>query len=95
MPSGIEMALIVEDSESAPDAPLPVRARIQVADQGAGIKQELRQQIFKKYEIGESKSGVTQIGLGLAFCKIVAEAHGGRIFVEENLPQGSVFTVEI
>jgi two-component system, sensor histidine kinase and response regulator len=33
--------------------------------------------------------------LGLTFCKIVAEAHGGCIFVERNLPKGSIFTVEI
>jgi two-component system sensor histidine kinase/response regulator len=95
-PAESQITLRIEyPSESVSDNPLPVRARIQVADQGVGIKQELRQQIFKKYEIGESISGVTQIGLGLTFCKIVAEAHGGRVFVEENFPQGSIFTVEI
>ncbi|MBD1909319.1 MULTISPECIES: hybrid sensor histidine kinase/response regulator [unclassified Leptolyngbya] len=73
----------------------PIQVRIEVADEGPGVKEELRQQIFKKYEIGESASGVTQIGLGLAFCKIVAEAHGGRIFVENNMPRGAIFTVEL
>lgn len=72
-----------------------LQVRIEVADQGPGVKEELRQQIFKKYEIGETASGVTQIGLGLTFCKIVAEAHGGRIFVENNTPRGAIFTVEI
>lgn len=73
----------------------PTQTRLGIADQGPGVKEELRQQIFKKYEIGETASGVTQIGLGLAFCKIVAEAHGGRIFVENNTPQGAIFIVEI
>jgi len=36
---------------------------------------------------------VSQIGLGLAFCKMVVEAHSGTIFVEDNQPQGSIFTV--
>lgn len=71
------------------------QVRIQVMDEGPGVKEELRQQIFKKYEIGETALGVTQIGLGLTFCKLVAEAHGGRIFVDDNAPQGSIFTVEI
>ena len=34
-------------------------------------------------------------GLGLTFCQVVAEAHGGRIWVEENQPKGSIFILEI
>ncbi|MEB3338662.1 MAG: response regulator [Leptolyngbyaceae bacterium] len=70
-------------------------ARIQVADLGPGVKDSLRQSIFEKYEIGTLMKGINQIGLGLAFCKIVIEAHGGRIAVEDNAPRGSVFTIEI
>lgn len=40
-------------------------------------------------------TGVPQIGLGLAFCKMIAEAHKGRIFIEANQPRGTIFTVEI
>jgi two-component system, sensor histidine kinase and response regulator len=94
-PSGSHVTLRIEyPPESAPDNPFP-QVRIQVADVGPGVKEEQREQIFRKYEIGATINGVTQIGLGLTFCKIVAEAHGGRIFVEENVPQGSIFTVEI
>jgi two-component system, sensor histidine kinase and response regulator len=95
-PSGSKITLRVEHM-MCPDIDTQVRlqARIQVADEGPGIKEELRQQIFNKYEIGETASDVTQIGLGLTFCKMVVEAHGGRIYVEENSPQGSIFTVEI
>lgn len=72
------------------------RLRLQVTDEGPGIPKEYRDEIFDKFSIVDlKKTGVSQIGLGLAFCKMVAKAHGGRIFVEDNLPRGSVFTVEI
>ncbi|HEY9694080.1 MAG TPA: hybrid sensor histidine kinase/response regulator [Oculatellaceae cyanobacterium] len=68
---------------------------IKVYDQGVGINEDLRQKIFEKYEVGNLMDGISQIGLGLAFCKMAVEAHGGEIFVESNHPQGSVFTVKI
>jgi signal transduction histidine kinase len=68
--------------------------QIRVLDQGRGIDQKLKQCIFEKYEIGQPIQGVSQIGLGLAFCKMVIEAHGGRLLVEDNQPKGSIFTVE-
>ncbi|TAE60848.1 MAG: hybrid sensor histidine kinase/response regulator [Nostocales cyanobacterium] len=73
----------------------PGKAKIQVADSGPGVKEELRQVIFEKYEIGSFKKAASQIGLGLAFCKMTVEAHGGKINVESNQPQGAIFTVEI
>ena len=70
--------------------------RLRLADQGRGIPPEDRERIFDKYEIVALKEAKTaQIGLGLAFCKLVVDAHGGRIFVEPNHPQGSIFTVEL
>lgn len=38
---------------------------------------------------------MSQVGLGLAFCRMVAEAHEGRLFVEPNRPNGSVFVLEL
>ncbi len=38
---------------------------------------------------------VAQIGLGLAFCKMAIEAHCGIITIEDNYPNGSIFTVFI
>jgi signal transduction histidine kinase len=70
--------------------------RVQVLDEGPGIAEEHRERIFDKFEIVSLKSkGVPQVGLGLAFCKLAVEAHGGRIFVDANEPKGSVFTVEV
>lgn len=67
--------------------------KVQVIDYGRGVPKELRQRIFEKYEVGSLMQEVSQIGLGLAFCKMAIEAHHGTITVEENHPQGSIFTV--
>lgn len=67
--------------------------KVQVADSGSGVSLELRQIIFEKYEIGTSIPEVSQIGLGLAFCKMAIEAHSGTITIEDNYPNGSIFTV--
>ncbi|NEQ81412.1 MAG: response regulator [Moorea sp. SIO2I5] len=74
---------------------LEPQARIRIADSGPGIEEELRKRIFDKYDVGNLMTGISQTGLGLTFCKMAVEAHGGRIFVENNQPSGSVFTVEI
>lgn len=73
----------------------PKQVMIRLFDQGPGIREDLKQQIFEKYEVGKVMSGFSQFGLGLAFCKMVVEAHNGTIFVEENKPCGSIFTVVI
>jgi two-component system sensor histidine kinase/response regulator len=69
--------------------------KIQVADLGPGVNEDLKQSIFEKYEVGTLMKGISQTGLGLAFCKIVVEAHGGNISVSDNMPQGSIFTIEL
>lgn len=67
---------------------------ISVADRGPGIPVELRERVFDKYvrldnPRGQEASGGR--GLGLAFCRIAMEALGGRIWIEDNLPEGTVF----
>lgn len=76
-------------SSDFPDA----KAEFQIIDSGPGVSEERKHHIFDKYEVGDLMSGVSQIGLGLTFCKMVIEAHNGRIFVTDNHPQGSIFTV--
>jgi len=68
-------------------------AKVQVADSGSGVSIDLRQIIFEKYETGTLMPEVSQIGLGLAFCKMAIEAHSGTITIEDNHPNGSIFTV--
>lgn len=77
-------------------AEVDLTARIQIIDQGPGIPEKERRNIFDKFKIISLKQqGLTQIGLGLALCRKVVEAHGGQIYVASNIPTGSVFTVEL
>jgi len=76
--------------------PEDATVRLQIIDEGFGIPEEDRERIFDQFEIVSLKAkGVAQTGLGLAFCKMVVEAHGGQISVTANTPQGSIFTVQI
>ncbi|GJM41535.1 MAG: hybrid sensor histidine kinase/response regulator [Ardenticatenaceae bacterium] len=69
---------------------------LQVIDEGPGIAPEHYETIFDKFQIvATGRRDVKQVGLGLAFCKMVVEAHNGRISVQANKPRGSVFTVEL
>lgn len=73
-----------------------LHTRITVLDQGSGIAPEYCEQIFERLQADRLKeSGSSQTGLGLAFCKMVVQAHGGHISVQANEPQGCAFIVEI
>jgi two-component system, sensor histidine kinase and response regulator len=70
--------------------------RFEVIDTGPGVPAESREKIFDKFKIVELKqNGLSQIGLGLAFCKMVVDAHQGQISVAPNVPRGSIFTMEL
>jgi signal transduction histidine kinase len=72
--------------------------RFRIRDRGPGIPPALRERVFDKYvrvDKSPSDAGSVGKGLGLAFCRIAVEAHGGRIWVDDNQPQGSVFTVQM
>jgi len=66
---------------------------IRVADAGPGVPADARQKIFERFEGGTNQTRSNR-GLGLAFCKIAVEAHGGRIWVEDGKP-GAVFVIRI
>jgi two-component system nitrogen regulation sensor histidine kinase NtrY len=65
--------------------------RIEIADSGPGISDEDKQKLFIPYFSNKS----TGTGLGLAIAHNIIEEHNGIIFVEDNVPQGSRFNVEI
>jgi PAS domain S-box-containing protein len=66
-------------------------ARVAVIDEGVGIAPEYHDRIFERFRQVDGKEFST--GLGLTFCKLAVEAHGGTIRVESALGAGSVFRV--
>jgi signal transduction histidine kinase len=68
----------------------PPHLRVSVADSGPGIPPELQSKMFQKFVVGQREKGGS--GLGLAFCKLVVEAHGGHIWFESEPEQGTTFT---
>ncbi len=70
---------------------------IGVRDDGEGIPAEYHDTIFEKFgQAGSRRLGrKTDTGLGLAFCKLTVEAHGGTIGLESEVGRGSTFTVTL
>jgi signal transduction histidine kinase len=74
----------------------PTGLRLQVADLGVGIPAKLKGLVFERFSrLEKGASAPEGRGLGLAFCRLVVELHGGTIWVEENEPRGSRFLVEL
>jgi len=68
-----------------------------VADSGPGVADDHKERIFRKFhqvKHGKKISG-QGVGLGLAICRSIVEAHQGRIWVEDNPSGGSIFCVEL
>ncbi len=69
-----------------------------VADNGPGIPPEYHEVIFRKFERVKTPNAprTRSSGLGLAFCKLVVDAHGGRIWVQSaGEGQGSAFHIAL
>ena len=85
-PSGseIEISAVEKDNEIA----------ITVADNGHGIADEIKPRVFDMFYTGAEKIADSRrsLGLGLALCKSIVNAHGGEITVTDNKPHGAVFT---
>ena len=70
------------------------KAVISIADNGAGIPDELKERVFDMFYTGAKKLADSRrsIGLGLALCKSIISVHNGEIFVKDNVPSGAIFT---
>jgi signal transduction histidine kinase len=66
--------------------------RVHVSDNGPGIPDEQKEQIFGKGEKGIDSPGT---GIGLYLVHTLTDQYGGDVWVEDNEPRGSVFVVEL
>jgi two-component system CheB/CheR fusion protein len=83
MPEGGSLAISAERVGS--------EAVIKVSDTGVGMPEEAMRRLFRPFNT--TKSG--GLGLGLAYCRMAVEAHGGSITAESKVGEGTTFTVTL
>jgi len=66
-------------------------AQLAVMDTGPGIPEKYHQKIFEKFSQIEDEQQSKGTGLGLTFCKLAVEAHGGKIGIDSEVGRGSTF----
>ena len=88
-PTGGRVLVSGRECEEKPGETTATMLCVSVADTGHGISPELRGSLFQKFVVGEHRERGS--GLGLAFCKLAVEAHGGRIWVDSEPGEGSTF----
>lgn len=67
----------------------------QIEDNGIGIDEKYRDQIFEMFKRLHSKEKYEGSGIGLSICKKIVEVYGGEIFVDSELDKGSIFTIRL
>jgi two-component system sensor histidine kinase KdpD len=85
-----------------PSAPVEIDVRrvdeqlqVSVRDQGPGVPPGKEEMIFEKFTRGDAESATTGVGLGLAICRAIVQAHRGRIWVAPTVPHGATFTFSL
>ena len=81
----------IETRQDGSDAVVTVR------DNGPGIPDEMKEHVFEMFYTGQNKvaDGRRGLGLGLALCKSIVEAHHGSITLTDNEPTGCCFTFSL
>jgi two-component system sensor histidine kinase KdpD len=77
---------------------LPQALQISVRDHGPGLPPALRgreHQLFDKFTRGEPESATPGVGLGLAICKAIVQAHGGEITAHDAPGGGAEFRITL
>jgi len=64
---------------------------VSVADSGPGLAPGEEKRVFDKFYRIQRESGNLGVGLGLAICRAIVDAHGGRIWVEPGPTGGAIF----
>jgi two-component system sensor histidine kinase KdpD len=66
-----------------------------VDDDGPGLPAGKEEAIFEKFERGHKESAMPGVGLGLAICRAIVQAHGGAIEAVNREPTGARFTIRL
>ncbi len=70
--------------------------RIDIVDSGPGIPENYKLSVFNRFTQVAKRDVIRGgVGLGLTFCRMVTEAHGGEIWVEDNPKGGSIFSLTL
>ncbi|MGY3609642.1 MULTISPECIES: PAS domain-containing sensor histidine kinase [unclassified Bradyrhizobium] len=67
------------------------QVRVAVSDEGPGVDAESIERVFEAFYTTKTDG----IGMGLAICRSIIEAHGGRIWVTANTPRGAIFQFDV
>jgi two-component system, OmpR family, sensor histidine kinase KdpD len=92
--------LVENAAKYAPgESPIEIRGSLEegglaltVADRGPGLPSGMEEAIFEKFIRGERESATTGVGLGLAICRAIVEAHHGKIRAQNRPEGGAIFT---
>ena len=69
---------------------------VTVLDDGPGVPPQARDRVFERFSRGDPARGRQGgAGLGLAICREIVRAHGGRVWVQDAEPRGSAFVVAL
>jgi two-component system sensor histidine kinase KdpD len=68
---------------------------VSVRDHGPGVAKGQEELIFEKFTRGQTESATPGVGLGLAICRAIVEAHRGHIRVEATHPEGATFSFSL
>ena len=70
---------------------------VRIADEGPGIPDDQKPQVFDLFYTSGNPSGDSRrgLGIGLSLCQSVLRAHGGEISVSDNVPHGAVFELTL
>ena len=71
----------------------PSYIQVSVSDTGPGVPEDIRARLFQKFVTGSNREDGS--GLGLAFCRLAIEAHGGQIWLEDSEGPGTTFSFTV
>lgn len=88
---------IVHNDKELPEVTVSATAdeetvRVRIADNGPGIPDDQKDQIFQESKKGLDSEGT---GIGLYLVRTLVGRYGGAVWIEDNEPEGSVFIVEL